>query len=57
MILNFEIDDEDGALVDRLAKEGHRTRRAQARKLLLDALEMIRSDDLSAEPQPEEATA
>lgn len=46
MILNFEIDDETGAKLDALAAREHRSRRQQATKLLLDALEMIESDIL-----------
>lgn len=55
MTLNFEIDDETGELLDRLAKDGHRSRRAQARMLLLDALHLLASDQI--EPQSEEEEA
>ena len=54
MILNFEIDEETGAKLDELAKREHRSRRAQATKLLMDALDMLLSDELP-QPQPEAA--
>lgn len=47
MILNFEISDELGAALDDIAKSEHRSRRAQATKLLEDAIGLIASDDLS----------
>lgn len=56
MILNFEIDDEAGAKLDALASKEHRSRRQQALKLFLDALDTVASDELSAQPQPEEVT-
>ena len=46
MILNFEIDEEVGAKLDALASKEHRSRRQQATKLLLDALEMVTTDIL-----------
>lgn len=64
MILNFEIDEETGAKLDALAATEHRSRRQQATKLLLDAIEMVIGDSLEplaahhASPaQPEEAEA
>lgn len=54
MILNFEIDEETGAKLDELAKREHRSRRAQATKLLKDALDMILSDEIG-QPEQEEA--
>lgn len=38
MILNLEIDDETGALLDALAQEQDRSRSAQARRLLIAAI-------------------
>lgn len=57
MILNFEIDDHHGERLDELARRERRSRRAQATKLFLDALELVLSDALESErePQPEEA--
>jgi predicted transcriptional regulator len=49
MILNFEIDDELGALLDDLAKREQRSRRGQAIKIIRDALEMLSSDNLDEE--------
>lgn len=59
MILNFEIDDHHGERLDELARREHRSRRAQATKLFLDALELVLSDELESEgePQPEEVDA
>jgi predicted transcriptional regulator len=41
MILNFEIDDHHGERLDELARRERRSRRAQATKLFLDALELV----------------
>lgn len=46
MILNIEITKEKGELLDKLAEQGHRSRRMQATKLLTDALDAIQSDNL-----------
>jgi hypothetical protein len=54
MILNFEIEDHHGERLDELARREHRSRRAQATKLFLDALELVLSDELDREPQREE---
>lgn len=56
MILNFEIDDQTGERLDEIARREHRSRRAQATKLFLDALELVLSDELSQET-PEEVEA
>ena len=57
MILNFEIDDETGRKLDALASRECRSRRQQATKILLDAIEMIGSDffelDNAEEAKPE----
>ena len=55
MILNFEIDDQLGALLDDLAKREQRSRRGQAIKIIRDALEMLASDDLDANSETEGA--
>lgn len=54
MILNFEIEDHQGERLDELARREHRSRRAQATKLFLDALEMVLSDGLEQENQHHE---
>lgn len=46
MNLNFNIPEEHGEVLDTLAKEGHRSRRAQARKLIIDVIDMIRSNEI-----------
>ena len=56
MILNFEIDDQTGERLDEIARREHRSRRAQATKLFLDALELVLSDELSQDT-PEEVEA
>lgn len=38
MTLNIEIDEEDGEALDALAKEQDRSRHAQARRLLVNAI-------------------
>jgi hypothetical protein len=50
MILNIEIPDEEGAMLDALAQEQDRSRSAQARRLLIRAIR-------SAANQPEEDEA
>lgn len=57
MILNFEIDDHHGERLDELARREHRSRRAQATKLFLDALEMVVSDELESEREPQQEEA
>lgn len=52
MTLNLEIDDETGEMLDALAKEQDRSRSAQARRMLIQAIRQAVN-----EPQPEEATA
>lgn len=47
MFLNFEIDEETGALLDAIAKAEDRSRRAQAARLLRDAVQMVASDVLT----------
>jgi predicted transcriptional regulator len=47
MILNIEIPDEEGAMLDALAQEQDRSRSAQARRLLIRAIR-------AAANQPEE---
>jgi hypothetical protein len=46
MFLNFEIDEETGALLDAIAKAEDRSKRAQAARLLRDAVRMVASDKL-----------
>lgn len=55
MILNFELDEETGAKLDTLAKSEHRSRRAQATKLIKDALDMIETDTLDDNEEESEA--
>ncbi len=50
MILNIEIDDETGELLDEIAREQDRSRSAQARRLLIRAIR-------AAANQPEEDEA
>jgi hypothetical protein len=40
MNLNFEIPKEYGDALDSFAKKGHRSRRAQARKMLMEAIDI-----------------
>ncbi len=57
MILNFEISEEMGAVLDELARNEKRSRRAQVTKIVEDYLAMVSTDNLSAQPQPEETAA
>lgn len=58
MTLNIELDESTGAKLDALAKANERSRHAQARKLLRDAIEAEWADDLLfVETQPEEDEA
>lgn len=57
MILNFEIEDHHGERLDELARREHRSRRAQATKLFLDALELVVSDELESEREPQQEEA
>jgi hypothetical protein len=55
MILNFEISEETGALLDAIAKTEDRSRRAQAARILRDAIHMIASDLIADIETEEEA--
>ena len=46
MNLNINIPEEYGEVLDTLAEQGYRSRRAQARKLLIDALDIIQGDNM-----------
>ena len=57
MNLNFDIPKDHGKTLDALAAKGHRSRRAQARKLLMESLELESGRSVSHNEQPKQMEA
>ena len=51
MILNIEIDDETGGMLDSLAQEQDRSRSAQARRLLIRAIRAAANEEAKEEAE------